>query len=94
MDEQFDRLRVPWPDHLGPGPRNGDHRAVIDGMPAYSRVAPEGFFGHYLMMMAGAIGGRDCAARRVQCSDYEPAVGTGQVDIWFDRPPGGWSVSG
>jgi 3,4-dihydroxyphenylacetate 2,3-dioxygenase len=71
--------------------RNGDHRAVIDGMPDYARVAPEGFFGHYLMM-TGAIGGRDCAAAGVQCSDYESAVGTGQVDMWFERPPGGWSV--
>jgi 3,4-dihydroxyphenylacetate 2,3-dioxygenase len=71
--------------------RNGDHRSVIDGMPDYARVAPEGFFGHYLMM-AGAIGGRDCAAAGVQCSDYESAVGTGQVDMWFDRPPGGWSA--
>lgn len=73
--------------------RNGDHRAVIDGMPDYARVAPEGFFGHYLMM-AGAIGGRDCAAAGAQCSDYESAVGTGQVDMWFERPPGGWSAPG
>lgn len=72
--------------------RNGDHRAVIDAMPDYARAAPEGFFGHYLMM-AGAIGGRDCAAAGVQCSDYESAVGTGQVDMWFERPAGGWSAA-
>lgn len=72
--------------------RNGNHRAVIDGMPAYSGVAPEGFFGHYLMM-AGAIGGRDCTAAGVQCSEYESAVGTGQVDVWFERPPGGWTAA-
>jgi 3,4-dihydroxyphenylacetate 2,3-dioxygenase len=68
----------------------GNHRAVIDGMPSYGRVAPEGFFGHYLMM-AGALGGRDCTAPGAQCSDYESAVGTGQVDIWFDRPAAGWA---
>lgn len=70
----------------------GNHRAVIDGMPSYGQVAPEGFFGHYLMM-AGALGGRDCTAPGVQCSDYESAVGTGQVDIWFDRPAAGWTGS-
>jgi 3,4-dihydroxyphenylacetate 2,3-dioxygenase len=59
-------------------------------MPAYGRVAPEGFFGHYLMM-AGALGGRDCTAAGIQYSDYESAVGTGQVDIWFDRPEAGWT---
>jgi 3,4-dihydroxyphenylacetate 2,3-dioxygenase len=70
---------------------NGDHRAVIDAMPQYGRVAPEGYFGHYLMM-AGALGGRDCTARGTQCSAYESAVGTGQVDIWFARPDGGWTA--
>ena len=60
-------------------------------MPEYGRVAPEGYFGHYLMM-AGAIGGRDCTARGTQCSAYESAVGTGQVDIWFARPDGGWTA--
>jgi 3,4-dihydroxyphenylacetate 2,3-dioxygenase len=69
----------------------GDHRAVIDGMPEYGRLSPEGYFGHYLMM-AGALGGRDCRAPGVQCSDYESAVGTGQVDIWFGRPAGGWTA--
>jgi 3,4-dihydroxyphenylacetate 2,3-dioxygenase len=69
----------------------GDHRGVIDGMPGYARLSPEGYFGHYLMM-AGALGGRDCAATGVQCSEYESAVGTGQVDIWFDRPAGGWGA--
>jgi 3,4-dihydroxyphenylacetate 2,3-dioxygenase len=69
----------------------GRHQAVIDGMPEYGRVSPEGFFGHYLMM-AGALGGRACTAPGVQVSDYESAVGTGQVDVWFERPPGGWSA--
>jgi hypothetical protein len=24
-------------------------------------------------------------------SEYENSVGTGQMDIWFDRPAGGWT---
>ncbi len=61
----------------------GDHRAVIDLYPDYRGFAPEGFFGHYLML-AGALGGRDCHAKGVQLSDYENAVGTGQVHVWFE----------
>jgi hypothetical protein len=61
----------------------GDHRAIIDGMPEYSRHAPEGFFGHYLMMI-GALGGRDCTVRGTQFGEYEAVAGTGQVHIWFD----------
>jgi 3,4-dihydroxyphenylacetate 2,3-dioxygenase len=72
---------------------NASHREIIDEMPVFARVSPEGFFGHYLML-AGALGGRDCTARGTQCSDYESAVGTGQVHIWFERPPGGWTCAG
>jgi 3,4-dihydroxyphenylacetate 2,3-dioxygenase len=68
----------------------GDHAAVVDGMDAYRAVSPEGRFGHYLMML-GAIGGRGCRARGIQCSDYESAVGTGQVDVFFERPEAGWT---
>ena len=39
----------------------GDHAGVIDGMPEYRKAYPEGHFGHYLMM-AAALGGRDCTA--------------------------------
>jgi 3,4-dihydroxyphenylacetate 2,3-dioxygenase len=70
--------------------REGDHAAVIDGMPEYRRFGPEARFGHYLMM-AGAIGGRACRAQGEQFSDYEAAVGTGQVHVWFERPEGGWT---
>ena len=42
----------------------GDHAAVIDGMDAYRAHAPEGRFGHYLMMV-GALGGRSCHAAGV-----------------------------
>jgi 3,4-dihydroxyphenylacetate 2,3-dioxygenase len=68
---------------------SGDHAGVIDSMEEYRRVSPEGRFGHYLMMV-GALGGRECRAAGVRCSDYEAAVGTGQVDVFFPRPAGGW----
>jgi 3,4-dihydroxyphenylacetate 2,3-dioxygenase len=62
----------------------GDHGAVIDLYPEYrARFSPEGFFGHYLMMV-GALGGRSCTARGRLMSEYESAVGTGQVHVWFD----------
>ncbi len=67
----------------------GDHAAVLDGMEGFRRHAPEGFFGHYLMM-AGALGGSACQAPGRLYSDYEAAAGTGQAHVWFDRPAGGW----
>jgi 3,4-dihydroxyphenylacetate 2,3-dioxygenase len=63
--------------------RDGDHAAVVDLYPEYRRFHPEGFFGHYLMLV-GALGGRACRARGRQLSEYENAVGTGQVHVWFD----------
>ena len=61
----------------------GDHASVIDGYAEYRRFRPEGYFGHYLMMV-GALGARDCRARGRRMSEYENAVGTGQVHVWFD----------
>jgi 3,4-dihydroxyphenylacetate 2,3-dioxygenase len=69
----------------------GDHAGVIDAMPEYRAVSPEGRFGHYLSMV-GAIGGRDCRAKGTLCSEYESAVGTGQVHVFFERPEGGWTA--
>ncbi len=69
----------------------GDHAAVIDSMPEYRAVSPEGRFGHYLTMV-GAIGGRRCRAKGTQCSEYESAVGTGQVHVFFEPPDGGWTA--
>ena len=69
----------------------GEHSAVLADYPAYRVHAPEGRFGHYLMLV-GAIGGADCRARAVRYSDYESAAGTGQVHLWFDRPEGGWTA--
>jgi 3,4-dihydroxyphenylacetate 2,3-dioxygenase len=71
---------------------SGNHEAVIDFYPEYRTYAPEGFFGHYLIM-AGALGGRLCEAEGEKYSDYESAAGTGQVHMWFDRPEDGWTKS-
>lgn len=71
---------------------SGDHAGVVDFMEEYRRHSPEGRFGHYLTMV-GALGGRACRARGIQCSDYESAVGTGQVHVFFERPEGGWTAS-
>lgn len=68
----------------------GDHARVVDTMPEFLRVKPEAMFGHYLMMV-GAVGGRECVAPGVTYSEYENAIGTGQVHLWFARPADGWT---
>ncbi|WCL54718.1 hypothetical protein [Gimibacter soli] len=68
----------------------GDHARVIDTMPEFYKHRPEGGFGHYLMM-AAAIGGRDCHGKGRLFSDYENSIGTSQVHVWFDRPENGWT---
>ena len=45
-------------------------------------------------MIIAALGGRECTAAGTQFSDYENAAGTGQVHVWFERPPGGWCDNG
>jgi 3,4-dihydroxyphenylacetate 2,3-dioxygenase len=72
--------------------QRGDHAAVIENMPAYRKAYPEGHFGHYLMM-AAAMGGARCTAPGELFSEYEASVGTGQVHVWFERPPQGWTAS-
>jgi 3,4-dihydroxyphenylacetate 2,3-dioxygenase len=62
---------------------HGDHATVIDVYPEYRQYDPEGFFGHYLMMI-GALGGPQCTAKGTLMSAYENAAGTGQVHVWFD----------
>jgi 3,4-dihydroxyphenylacetate 2,3-dioxygenase len=69
----------------------GDHARIVDTMEDYFPHAPEGDFGHYLMML-GSVGGRECVARGEMFSDYENATGTGQVHVWFERPEGGWTA--
>lgn len=68
----------------------GNHASVIDTMDEYYQYKPEGRFGHYLMM-AAALGGRDCKAKGRLFSDYENSVGTSQVHVWFDKPEAGWA---
>ena len=70
---------------------HGDHAGIIDGWADYRRHSPEGMFAHYLMM-AGAIGGRDCAAQGTLLGNYESAAGTGQANVWFERPEKGWTT--
>ncbi len=73
--------------------QEGDHAGIIGGMPEYRKAAPEGHFGHYLIM-AGAIGGARCQAPGERFSEYEASVGTGQVHVWFERPADGWTGAG
>jgi len=68
----------------------GEHGKVVDSMPEFLRFHPEAMFGHYLMMV-GAVGGRDCTAPGVPYSEYENAIGTCQIHLWFDRPTAGWT---
>jgi len=70
----------------------GKHARVIDTMGDYLAVRPEAKFAHYLMMI-GALGGRAVTAPSRPFSDYENAIGTGQMHLWFDRPAGGWMAS-
>jgi 3,4-dihydroxyphenylacetate 2,3-dioxygenase len=72
--------------------QKGDHASVIDWVPEYKKVGPEGKFGHYLIM-AGALGGAACTAPGELYSEYEASVGTGQVHVWFERPATGWTGS-
>jgi len=66
-------------DHL----KKGHHSAVIDIVPEFrNKCNPEGFFAHYSMMM-GAVGGKSCKVAAVQYGEYESAIGTGQVMLWF-----------
>jgi 3,4-dihydroxyphenylacetate 2,3-dioxygenase len=67
----------------------GDHARVLDTMPDFLRVRPEAKFAHYLMMI-GALGGRAVTAPGRRFSEYENAIGTGQMHLWFGRPAAGW----
>ena len=44
-------------------------------------------------MAVAAAGGADCTAPGRLYSEYENAVGTGQVHVWFDQPADGWTAS-
>jgi 3,4-dihydroxyphenylacetate 2,3-dioxygenase len=71
----------------------GRHDLVLETMPEFLTVRPEGMFAHYLMM-AAALGEQEFSAPGVPYSDYENAIGTSQIHIWFDRPDHGWTGKG
>ena len=78
-----DEQRIAWWEQ-------GDHASVVNTMDEFMSHRPEGLFGHYLMMVA-AVGGAECHAVGRRFSEYENAIGTGQVHMWFDRPVSGWT---
>lgn len=63
--------------------KQGDHASVINRYPELRAASYEGLGGHYLQMV-GAMGGTRCKVRSEQLSEYENAMGTGNVHIWFD----------
>ena len=67
----------------------GEHGTILETMPAFHKVRPEGMFGHWLLTI-GAIGEENCTAPGVMYSEYENSIGTGQVHVWFPRPDGGF----
>ncbi|MFD5562572.1 3,4-dihydroxyphenylacetate 2,3-dioxygenase [Kitasatospora griseola] len=71
----------------------GRHDRVLDTMDEFAAYRPEARFAHYLMM-AGALGERECTAKARQYGEYENSIGTGQVHLWFDRPDDGWTGAG
>jgi 3,4-dihydroxyphenylacetate 2,3-dioxygenase len=70
----------------------GDHARVLATMPELLQVKPEARFSHYLQMI-GALGESAVTAPGRRYGEYENSVGTGQVNIWFDRPAAGWTTS-
>ncbi|MGV8876674.1 MAG: catechol 1,2-dioxygenase [Rhodoglobus sp.] len=70
----------------------GNHAKVLETMPAFHKVRPEGMFGHWLMTV-GAIGEQNCTAPGVLYSEYENSIGTGQVHVWFPKPAGGFPLA-
>ncbi len=60
----------------------GDHAAVLDAYPEYRQYKPEARFGHYLMMV-GALGGPAFSGVGTPYSEYENAIGTGQIHVNF-----------
>jgi aromatic ring-opening dioxygenase catalytic subunit (LigB family) len=70
--------------------KRGDHATVLNGLGDFFTVKPEGRFGHYQMMVA-ALGGARCVAKGRLFSEYENAIGTGLIHVWFDQPTVGWT---
>jgi aromatic ring-opening dioxygenase catalytic subunit (LigB family) len=68
----------------------GDHALVVNEFYEFLAVRPEAHFGHYQIMVA-ALGGAECVAPGRLFSEYENAIGTGQIHVWFDQPASGWA---
>jgi 3,4-dihydroxyphenylacetate 2,3-dioxygenase len=63
--------------------KQGNHAAAVDIVPEFrAKCGPEGFLAHYSMLI-GALGGKSCNAAATQYGEYESAIGTGQVMLWF-----------
>ena len=63
--------------------KQGNHAAAVEIVPEFrAKCNPEGFFAHYSMLI-GALGGKGCKAAATQYGEYESAIGTGQVMLWF-----------
>jgi aromatic ring-opening dioxygenase catalytic subunit (LigB family) len=76
-NRHFDRYII---DRL----KKGEHCTVLAAVEEFRRrCSPEGRFAHYLRMV-GALGGTQCKLKGVQYGNYEAAIGTGQVILWFD----------
>ncbi|MBI2066529.1 MAG: catechol 1,2-dioxygenase [Deltaproteobacteria bacterium] len=65
--------------------KEGRHREVIEAADDFRKMcSPEGRFAHYLRMV-GALGGKGCHLGGIQYGEYEAAIGTGQVNLWFNN---------
>ena len=71
--------------------QQGDHARVLETMPEFMRYRPEAKFCHYLQMI-GALGESAVTAPGRLYGAYENSIGTGQVNVWFDRPAAGWTA--
>ena len=62
--------------------KEGRHREVLSEVEDFRRnCSPEGRFAHYVRMLG--VLGEDFRGSAIQYGDYEPAIGTGQVNLWF-----------
>ncbi|HEU0167113.1 MAG TPA: hypothetical protein VFS62_05000 [Chloroflexota bacterium] len=75
-----------WDERIVQLMLDGKHADILQLSDEYKRVAsPEGRWAHYLTL-ASALGGEAFAAKGQLFGRYEAAIGTGQVNIWFDLP--------
>jgi len=86
----FSQAARDWDHRVIAALEDGNHAQVVDEMDQFMSVKPEAHFAHY-QMMVHALGGAACTAKGQAYSQYENAIGTGQVHLWFDRPDNGWT---